>query len=69
MVIVDIDNDYCGELLHSYQLCFDEDSQTYYVYRETGLFKGVYEGKGFATFAEAWVCLMKSVAVNESVEV
>ena len=69
MGIVDIDSGYLEDLSFSYQLCYDEQSETYYVYMGTGVLQGKYLGRGFETFGEAWACLKDAVAVNELLEV
>ena len=66
-VIVDIDNEYCYELLFSYQITAEDDG-TYNVYQARDFMRGKYMGKGFETLAEAWQCLQEAMDEYESLE-
>lgn len=61
-VIVDVDNQYCEELCHSYQICRDDDG-SYFVWQETGVLKGRYLARGLETLNDAWDRL--NVAMRE----
>jgi len=68
IVVVDIDNEYCDELLYSYQLCKDHDG-TYSVYVSRDITRGYHSCKGLETFAEAFRELQEAVAHNEGVTI
>lgn len=68
MVIVDINNDYCDDLCYSYQLCQADDG-TYFVWMETGILRGRYLGKDFASFNDAWACLNEGIREHEDLGV
>jgi len=64
--VIDIDNDYCDELVYSYQLCKDDDG-TYSVYVARDLFRGYTAAKGLQSFDDAWNQLKRTLEENEDV--
>ena len=66
IVVIDIDNDYCDELVYSYQLCKDDDG-TYSVYVARDFLRGYTAVKSVDTFEEAWNHLKRVLEENEHV--
>lgn len=68
IVIVDVDNEYCDELMYSYQLSKDDDG-TYSVYVSRDIMRGYHACKGIESFAEAFKELQEAISHNEGVSV
>jgi hypothetical protein len=68
IVVVDIDNEYCDELLYSYQLCKDIDG-TYSVYVSRDILRGYHACKEIETFFEAFKELQEAIMYNEGVTI
>ena len=68
IVVVDIDNEYCDELMYSYQLCKDDDG-TYSVYVSRDIMRGYHACEGIESFAEAFKELQEAISHNEGVTV
>jgi len=68
IVVVDIDNEYCDELMYSYQLC-KEDDGTYSVYVSRDIMRGYHACKEIESFAEAFKELQEAISHNEGVTV
>jgi len=66
IVIVDIDNQYCDELLYSYQLCKEEDG-SYSVYVSRDILRGFHAGKDIDTFEEAFNLLNDTIKEHEGI--
>ncbi len=64
LVIVDVDNDYCDELLYSYQIVL-EDNGTYSVYVSQDILSGSYAGRNIETFFEAYKILNEAIEEHE----
>lgn len=68
IIVVDIDNEYCDELMYSYQLCKDDDG-TYSVYVSRDIIRGFHACKGLETFFEAFNELQEAIKHNEGVTI
>jgi hypothetical protein len=66
IVIVDVNNDYCDELLYSYQI-IKEENDTYSVYVSRDILRGYYAGKNIESFGEAFRLLGETMEENEGI--
>lgn len=66
IVVVDVDNEYCDELMYSYQLCKDEDG-TYSVYVSQDIIRGHHYCKEVESFSEAYKELQEAISHYEGV--
>ena len=64
IVIVDIDNDYCDELIYSYQIIKEED-ESYSVYLSRNVLRGRYIEKNIESFGQAFNVLYDAMEENE----
>lgn len=64
LVIVDIDNEYCDELIYSYQL-IKEDDNTYSVYVSRDILSGYHVERGIDNFFDAYRKLHDEMLINE----
>lgn len=64
IVIVDIDNDYCDELIYSYQIIKEED-ETYSIYQSRDVLRGRYIEKNIESFSQAFDSLYAAMEENE----
>lgn len=64
MVIVDIDNEYCDELIYSYQLV-REDDDTFSVYVARDILRGYHVARNIDNFFDAYRILHDEMLINE----
>ena len=64
IVVVDVENEYCDELMYSYQLS-KEDDGTYSVYVARDCLRGFHAGRNLESFAEAFQLLNDTMKEHE----
>lgn len=64
IVIVDVDNEYCDELMYSYQIIKEQD-ETYTVYVSYDILRGKYLRKKVESLKEAWNILDEEMKNEE----
>jgi hypothetical protein len=63
-VVIDVDNQYCDDLMYSYQLILEDDS-TYSVYVSRDVLRGSYEARGVESFSNAFQELVGAMKQHE----
>lgn len=63
-VVIDIDEQYCDELMYGYQL-IRQDDDTYRIWISTGPLRGCYTGGTFETLSDAFNHLVNVVREKE----
>lgn len=68
IVVIDVDNEYCDELMYSYQLS-KEDDGTFSVYVSKSFTRGYHYCKEIVSFSEAYKELQEAINHHEGVSV